>query len=115
MTQRQSPTALPRPASPGSSPLGPPLGSGGLLQRRQQTFLGQVGLQRVEDVELLVHAERQELLDDLGGVGTPGEENRPGLGRDGGDQPHNELEGHQPGRSTSWSPEPRRSSITFTL
>lgn len=49
------------------------LGGGGLLQRRQQTLLRQVGLQRVEDVELLVHPERQQLLDDLGGVGTPEE------------------------------------------
>lgn len=33
-----------------------------------------MGLQGVEDVELLVHTERQQLLDDLGGVGTPEEE-----------------------------------------
>lgn len=53
---------------------------GDLLQRRQQTLLGQVGLQRVEDVELLVDAERQELLDHLRGVGAPER------GRHGGDQ-----------------------------
>lgn len=44
---------------------------GGLFQRRQQALLCQVSLQGVEDVELLVYAEGQELLDDLGGVGTP--------------------------------------------
>lgn len=52
------------------------LGGGGLVQRRQETLLGQVGLQGVEDVELLVHTERQQLLDDLGGVGTPEEEEK---------------------------------------
>lgn len=59
------------PSSPSPAVVSGALGGGGLLQRRQQTPLGQVGLQGVEDVELLVHAQRQELLDDLGGVGTP--------------------------------------------
>lgn len=44
---------------------------GDLLRRRQQAPLRQVGLQRVEDVELLVHAESQELLDHLAGVRAP--------------------------------------------
>lgn len=67
--------AHPPPLPPEADGLG-----GDLLQRRQQTLLGQVGLQRVEDVELLVDAERQELLDHLRGVGAPER------GRHGGDQ-----------------------------
>lgn len=50
--------------------MSPALG-GDLLQRRQQALLRQVGLQRVEDVELLVHTESQELLDHLAGVRAP--------------------------------------------
>ncbi|TNN77553.1 hypothetical protein EYF80_012143 [Liparis tanakae] len=44
---------------------------GGPLQRWQQALLRQVSLQGVEDVELLIHAEGQELLDHLGGVWAP--------------------------------------------
>lgn len=44
---------------------------GPLLCCWQQALLRQVSLERVEDVELLVHAEGQELLDHLGGVGAP--------------------------------------------
>lgn len=44
---------------------------GDLLQRWQQALLRQVGLQGVEDVELLVHTEGQELLDHLAGVWAP--------------------------------------------
>lgn len=75
-----SPTC-PRPPVSSPSAVSGALGGGGLLQRRQQTLLGQVGLQGVEDVELLVHAQRQELLDDLGGVGTPEEEEGEGWRR----------------------------------
>ncbi|KAF3850482.1 hypothetical protein F7725_012254 [Dissostichus mawsoni] len=39
-----------------------------VLQRRQETLLRQVSLQGVEDVELLVDAQRQELLDHLAGA-----------------------------------------------
>lgn len=45
---------------------------GGLLQRWQQALLRQVSLQGVEDVELLIDAQGQELLDHLAGVGAPG-------------------------------------------
>lgn len=44
---------------------------GGLLQQWQQALLRQVSLQGVEDVELLIGAEGQELLDHLAGVGAP--------------------------------------------
>lgn len=44
---------------------------GGLLQRWQQALLCQVSLQGVEDVELLIGAQGQELLDHLAGVGAP--------------------------------------------
>lgn len=47
------------------------LSCGGLLQRWQQVFLGQVSLQGIEDVELLIRTEGQELLDHLGGVRAP--------------------------------------------
>lgn len=47
------------------------LSCGGLLQRWQQVFLGQVSLQGIEDVELLIWTEGQELLDHLGGVRAP--------------------------------------------
>lgn len=86
MTQRPPP---PKARRVGERP--PPMEAGGLggnlLQRRQQTLLGQVGLQRIEDVELLVDAERQELLDHLGGVGAPER------GRHGGDQ-HTSVRKH---------------------
>lgn len=44
---------------------------GGLLQRWQQALLRQVSLQGVEDVELLVSAEGQELLDHFAGIRAP--------------------------------------------
>lgn len=37
----------------------------------QQALLHQVSLEGVKDVELLIDAEGQELLDHLGGVGAP--------------------------------------------
>jgi len=44
---------------------------GSLLQSWQQTLLGQVSLQGVEDVELLISTKGQELLDHLARVGAP--------------------------------------------
>jgi len=57
--------------SQGEPVWGPRALGGGPLQRWQQALLRQVSLQGVEDVELLIHAEGQELLDHLGGVWAP--------------------------------------------
>lgn len=73
----QSCTALPSGAAllSGLPPQGEPAAAAALgrdlLQRWQQALLRQVGLQGVEDVELLVHTEGQELLDHPAGVWAP--------------------------------------------
>lgn len=123
LPQRSSPTFPHPPGSSPASPLGSspspgavsgPLGGGGLLQRWQQTLLGQVGLQGVEDVELLVHAERQELLDDLGGVGTP-EEREKGKAGEGWRQSTTQLIGRTTTRTRQQAGGPAGIGVTRSI